>query len=207
MKRNHAMAVAATTAMIGVASVVTVAALTGASVFGLHFGGTSAPVALAEVPETTTEAPTSQPPTTDTLPPAVVVQTEYVDQYVTLTVAPAAPVAYQPAAAAPEPEPAYEPPATQATAPPTAATTAATAPPATDPATTAATAPPTTQPATTQPTAATTTTLFDRSKYPFKVDIPGDWGSKPVPALPTPAAGKQWQECELHSWGWACQYP
>lgn len=205
MKRNHAMAVAATAAMIGAAGIVTVAALTGASVFGFHLGSKPQTVAIAVAP-TTTEATVdpqaTQPPTTDTLPPVVVVQTEFVDQYVTLTV-PAAPVAYQQAAAPADPDPYPSPTQTQPTAPPTAATQApATAAPATQ-------APATAAPATVATVAPTTTssTLFDLAKYPFKVNIPTDWGSKPIPNLPTPDPGKQWQECELHPWGWACQYP
>jgi hypothetical protein len=194
--------------MIGAAGIVTAAALTGASVFGFHLGSKPQTVAIAEAPTTTEETvdpQATEPPTTDTLPPVVVVQTEFVDQYVTLTV-PAAPVAYQAAPPA-DPEPDPTPTETQPTAPPTAATQPpATAAPATDP---PATDPPTTE-ATTAPTVALTTTsstLFDKAKYPFKVSIPSDWGSKPIPNLPTPTAGKQWQECELHSWGWACQYP
>ncbi len=216
MKRKPALAIAATAAMVGAAGIVTVAALTGVNILGLHVG--TARQAAAPVTTRSTEAPVADDSPPQTLAPAVVLQTEFVDQIVTISVpgaaAPvAAPAAYTPPAAqgpvagsAPSPA-APAPAAAPVTTPAPVVTTPAPAAPA--PTTPAPTAPPTTAPPTPAPTQPTTaTTLFNKAAYPFKISIPADWGSKPVPAPPAPAAGRQWSECELHPQGWwECQYP
>lgn len=207
MKRKPALAIAASAAMVGAAGLVTAAALTGVGILGFHVGSAAPAPTRATTPPPTEAAPVEPPPT---LAPVVVLQTEYVDQVVTVTTGAAASrVAATPAAWTPpadeEAEPSAAAPAPAAPAP--AATPAPTAAPATVPSTPATPAP-TAAPTTPAPTAPpTTTTVFDRTRYPFAISIPGDWGSKPVPAPPTPTGGRQWKQCELHPAGWwECEY-
>jgi hypothetical protein len=225
MKRKPALAIAATAAMVGAAGIVTAAALTRANILGFHVGAPRA--AAAPVTTAATEPPATDDAPPQTLAPAVVLQTEFVDQIVTISVPGAtaagpvaAPVAYTPAAAqTPAPTPAPAAGSVPAPAPVSAAPNAPVAAPVTTPAPIATTpSPATPAPTTPAPTAApttpaptlplTTTTLFNKAAYPFKIVIPSDWGSKPVPAPPKPAAGRQWKACELHDNGsWECEYP
>lgn len=236
MKRKPALAIAAATALFGAAGVVVVGAATGANLFGLHIGAHSA--APAHPPSSGAAPAPSSEASVATLPPAVVMRTEFVDQFVTVTTtAPqAGPLVTTPPGTPPgASDPAAPAPAAPASGP-TASAPAATTPAAATPAGTATpqprvvTAPTTTRPPTTmtpQPSTTvlsptttpspttvrppttvppSTTTLFDRTRYPFAITIPADWGSKPVPAVPAPAPGRQWSECELHESGyWECQ--
>ena len=211
MKRKPALAMAAAVALTGAAGVVALAAVTGANVFGFHFGSARAATVVGTASPSTTAEPdpaTAGDDTVATLAPLVVMQTEFVDQYVTVTTASARSAAAPQSAGRPDAQAPTGTPAPAASRPP-----AATAAPVTPAATAAPGAPaptnaPVTAAPTTQPTTPPATTRFDRSKYPFKITIPSGWGSKPVPPLPTPSAGRQWSECELHDTGWwECQYP
>ena len=220
MKRKPALVIAAATAVLGSAGLVAVSAVTGANVFGFHVGASRPATAGG------TNAPTEVPATDDevaadevTLPAIVVMQTEFVDQYVTVTTR----AGRSSTAAAPTPPagaPAAPPAGSAGTAPPAASRSPQAVPAAGAPGTAAkGTAAPR---AATAPTAAPTvvttavlgssttpaSTAFDPSKYPFKILMPSNWGTKFVPPLPTPPGGKQWSECELHDKGfWECQYP
>lgn len=219
MKRKTALAIAATVAMVGATGIVTVAALTGMGVLGVHVGSAHAAASTAPASAGPVDAPPS------TLAPVVVVRNEYVDEIVLVSrgAAPeATPVAYVDGDAGQTEAQAVADPATRAatTAPAAApaASTAAPVPPAVPtptPVTTTATtvvAPPPvpTTPATTRPapsTTSTATTVFDKTAYPFSISIPSDWGAKQVPAPPTASNGRQWKSCELHDSGrWECEY-
>ena len=121
--------------------------------------------------------------------PAIVMQTSVVDEVVVGPKRPAAKAA-RPASGAAAIEPEDAAPEAAAT---TVATVASPLPPA---ATTAATPAP------------TTSTTVSGVAAPLKVTFPPDWGTRPVPPLPTPPAGTRWSECALHSdASWECQHP
>ena len=192
MKRKPALALAATAAMITAVSTVALPALTGSSLFGI---GTSAP-SVTSAPVTSTPGRSAaldarQAATGETLPAAIVMQTSVVDEIVVVAKRPQA-ASSRPAGDAAATEPTEPAPAAAA---PTAATTASTAPPA---ATTVATPAPTT----------TTAPSTPGVSAPLNVTFPADWGTRPVPPMPTPPAGTHWSECALHSdASWECQHP
>lgn len=223
MKRKPALVIAAAAAVLGSAGIVAASAVTGANVFGFHVGAARPATAAG------TTAPTEAPATDDaaaaadevTLPPIVVLQTEFVDQYVTVTTR----AGRSSTAAAPTPPagaPSAPPPGSAGTAAPTAPRSPQATPAPGAPGTaTRGTAAPRSAASTVAPTGATgattaasasstapASTVFDPSKYPFKIVMPPNWGTRFVPPLPTPPAGKQWSECELHDKSfWECQYP
>ena len=207
MNRKSALAAAAVTAVLGATGVVAVLAVTGAHVFGLHFGAARPALANAsptsadttEVTEPMTEAPTTVAPTVPTtaLDPIYVVQTEFYDQYVVV------PSDGSPPADPPPPPPG---PIIQATAAPATQATPAIQAPAPAPVVTEATVPASTE---TQPTAATTTTrvptppdLVDAATATCgagcAINVPLEARGFLVPQPAPPSAGGVWKECEFH---------
>jgi hypothetical protein len=211
MNRKSALAAAAVTAVLGASGVVAVLAVTGAHVFGLHFGAARPALAAASPTsvETTdvTEAPTTVVPTVPTTAadPIYVVQTEYYDQYVVVPSdgsPPAAPPPPPPpvvqAPAAPGAPAAQGAPASQSPVPGQA--------PAPAPVVTEATVPASIE---SQPTETTATTraptpsdLVDASSATCgsgcAINVPTEARGFLVPKPAPPSAGGVWTECEFH---------